>query len=490
MELKKIFKNTSYLASTQIVVFITGIVRSKLSALILGTYGVGVFSQLQNLISQVSNFTLLGTNEGAIKLIAQNKDLDDAKLLLASIIKTYSLIVSALMVVVCILGLVFASDLTRFYLGSTKLTRFFIIGFVAFPFVILNSIYYGILNGFKEIKYISRAMIAQNLIAFMTFIPLIFFFKLDGAIFYIPLGFVLTFLINYLVAQRRVLSRIGIRSLDILKAKMQKRFMGELFVFVGVGTLIVFSNVIVELFSRSVIANKLGVEKIGIYAPITAWAGLVFSFIAPSLNTYLFPRFSELKNDREIIAVLNDTLRLISFVMLPINVVAILSRYLIIPLFYSSAFIEAAEYLPYHFIGVLFLMWMYALTYVLAPTGRIKTQGVLTSLFGFTKLGLLYFFVNKIGMWAWVLQFSVAPFLFWWVYYFYLKIEIGLKIETANLFLMNYTVALSGISIVLPYKNPLTYLAFVVLLSLVWFMLRTNEKLFVRKIVKKLSWAF
>ena len=57
MELKNIAKNTVILASPKIFSFFLKIVRAKINALLIGTTGVGIVSQLSILVQKFSEIS-------------------------------------------------------------------------------------------------------------------------------------------------------------------------------------------------------------------------------------------------------------------------------------------------------------------------------------------------------------------------------------------------------------------------------------------------
>ena len=63
MEFKTLLKNTSFLAGTRMVQFLTGLVRTKLIAVFLGTIGTGLVAQLTFVTQKMSQFTLLSMSE-------------------------------------------------------------------------------------------------------------------------------------------------------------------------------------------------------------------------------------------------------------------------------------------------------------------------------------------------------------------------------------------------------------------------------------------
>ena len=73
MELKLLIKNTSYLVFSRIIKFLVGVLRAKLIAIFLGVVGAGIISQLTMITNRMSQFTLLGMNDGLVKQIAESR---------------------------------------------------------------------------------------------------------------------------------------------------------------------------------------------------------------------------------------------------------------------------------------------------------------------------------------------------------------------------------------------------------------------------------
>ena len=171
------------------------------------------------------------------------------------------------------------------------------------------------------------------------------------------------------------------------------------------GVAIIFSDTL----TRSIVVTQLGITKIGVYSPVITWAGLFTGFILPSIGTYLYPRFSEAKSNYEIIGVLNDSIRFVTLMMIPFLLLSIPIRFQIIPLFYSKEFIAAGNYLPWHFLGTLFYLWMYVFSQAMTPTGRIKIHGTLVIIMCVVDLAIVYFLVPIIGLYGWMLKFIISP---------------------------------------------------------------------------------
>ena len=483
MELKKLVKNTSFLAGTRVFQFIAGIFRSKINAVFLGTTGLGIVNQLTFLTSQLSSFTMLSMSEAVVKQIAESKDDDKLKELVCASLKSYIVLVFSFMVLSIIVFALFAQELTNYVLGDIKYLPYFYIGLFSFPILILNSIPFAILKGFKDVKAISFARVGIIISNLIVFIPLVLFYKLKGAVVFIPLSYIITLCFNYFVTRKNHLLRLNIGLKTIINARIKERFVKELLLFSGFGLVVGSYGIISEFICRSIVIDQLGVDSIGLYSPIVTWSGLFIGFIIPSFSTYLYPRFAETKSNAEISGILNDAIRLSTFLLMPLIFLAIPYREFFINLFYSNEFIDAEKYLPYHFIGLIFYVWWYILAISLTPTGNIKFHSIFMILFYSLNILVVYYLVPYLGLYGWMLKHIISPVIFLIVLFFFLRKEISFIISFHNIILMVYILATSTVITISINMQKDAYIGFILgplLLGLALLLLNKSEKAFLK----------
>ncbi len=490
MEIKSFLKNTSYLVFTKFIKFFVGIARAKLIAVFLGTAGAGIISQIATLTKSMSNFTLLSMNDGLVKQIAESEKNNEFGLHLASLIKSYIVVILIILIPSIVLLLVFSRQITILFLGDIKYHNYYLFGIVSFPILILNSVSYALLKGFKKIKYIARSELIVMLINFIFFLIFVYYFGVLGGVIHIGISYLTILIVNNYFARKKVLSQYNLKTRDIYNAEIKISSIKELFVFAGFGLTSGVISIFAELISRSIVVTNLGVEKLGVYTPITAWAGLFTGLVLTAINTYLYPRFSELKDNFRINGLINDVLRFNTFLFLPVLFLAIPLRSQIIPIFYSSDFMEAAVYLPWHFIGVLFYLWMYTLAVVLTPTGRIKHYGMFVISISLINLLVVYIFVPIIGLYGWMLRFTLSPVVFFILYKIYLEKQIQFRFSKDNRKIMIYAILGSfGLIFLEKYFHInwvyLTLFGLILSIFSVFFMTNAERNFIVKKIKLK-----
>ncbi len=420
------------------VQFAAALVTTKLSAILLGTVGVGIVNQLTFLTQKMSQFTTLSMVEGVVKQIAENRNNEDAANLIKSAFKSYIVLVSIFLVISITFLSIFANTITNYIFGDLVYLPYFFVGLFTFPLLILGSIPFAMLKGFLDVKTIARARIGIVFVNLLIAVPLIYYFRLKGAIAFVPISYVVDLLFHYFYARRKYFKTYRINFLSIITAPFKMEFVSELFLFSGFGITVGSYAIVSEFTCRAIVVSNLGVDKIGLYSPIIMWASVFTGFLLPSLSTYLYPRFCELKTNREISGLLNDSLRLGTLMIIPLILVGIPFREFVITVFYSKDFIEASNYLPYHFLGIAFYVWWYVFTQAMTPTGRIKQHGLFQLFFLSTDILVTYFSVKLFGLWGWMLKHTISPFIFFWVYLLYSKKNMGFELSWKNLVLMIY----------------------------------------------------
>lgn len=488
-EFKLLAKNASMLAGTRVFEFLTGLIRVKISAILLGTFGMGIVDQFTFITNKISEFTTKGTVDAFVKQIASNNKNDKIGVILNSAIKSYSLVIFGFVILASTIILFFKEDFTKYLFGDIAFMKYFYLAIITFPLLVLRSIPFSILKAFKNIKKISKSRIYIVLVQLTVAIPMIYFFKLKGALLYVPFSYIIDLLfLNYFV-RKYYFIKYKISIISVIKAPLITSYLKELFLFSAFGLSVGVYAIISAVICRSIVVSKLGVEAIGIYSPVILLASLFTGFILPSLSTYLFPRFSELTDDSKISNITNEAIRLSTLILIPLLFLAIPFSDLFIGVFFSEDFIESSNYLPYHIFGMIFFVWRFIFAQSLTPTGKIKIHGIFRVLQFSFDIGVTYFAVKHYGLYGWMLKYILSSLVFFIVYALYSKNRMDFRLEVKNLTLMIFLLSCSIIIIVFKSVLSWNFIAMflgVALLFLTYFFLSKDELNYVKKLKNKI----
>lgn len=482
---KDLLKGASILGSARIVEFVVGLLKIKVSAVILGTTGIGVFNQLNFLSNKMSEFTLLSTSEALVKQIAENSNDAQSSDLVLSALKSYIVLVCVFMVLALGILYLLSENITLYVFGDKAYSNAFLVALASLPLLVSTSIPFSILRALKDMKSIAKARVWIALLNIFHAFPLIYFWELEGAILSVFLSHLVGLVVNLLYAKKLYFRRLNVSFRTLMTAKMETGYFKELFEFSGFGLSIGIYVIISEFVCRSIVVSQIGVEAIGLYSPIIMWAGLFTSVLVTSLSTQLYTSFCQATNNKEIITLLNDGLRLATFGLLPLVFMAIPYRELIITVFYSEEFIEAEKYLPFHFLGVVFQVWYSVFASSMSSTGRIKQHGFFRFFYLSTDIAVTYYFVMSFGLYGWMLKHIISPVIFFFVYALYCKKSMSFRVLGSNLIMMCYLLISSvGLILIDELWDSGRYINFVfgpVLIFVSYIFLRDNERVRIKE---------
>jgi len=474
--LKDLAKNTFILASPKFLAFFLRIVTAKLNALFIGAFGVGIVNQIQSVNNQLSSFSVLSLNVGAKKLIVSHHN-EEGKRYIPRIVTMFTLAILFFSLVVFILGLIFYDKLSAFFLGEDA-KQYFIYVFVFFPLIALTTVPQTVLGALQKFRYLAGAEIIIKVISFLTFLPLIFFFGLTGVVINIAFTIVLTFGLFYYSMQQKAAKDEGMKLFNFKKIGLPRAMLRELGVVSSISSILGILAVFVELTIRGTLATKLGIEQIGIYAPIIAWSGFFSSLFLPALFQYIFPRYGKCESNEELVDVANSAFRLLTFLIIPFVLFVVSLVEFLLPLLYSKEFLAASDYFPLHFIGILFWTWMRILKQMFIPIGKIKELIPFALAEQILYLLVVLLLVDRIGLWSWTLRFSIVPLIIFIGFLLYMRKDISFRIEPGNALLMTYGILTICCIGYLRTVIAWSVLPAVLFSGLLYFFLRASEKRF------------
>ena len=160
--------------------------------------------------------------------------------------------------------------------------------------------------------------------------------------------------------------------------------------------------------------------------------------MVPALTTYLYSSLCKANENIEISQLLNDGLRVGTFILIIFFTISASFSEQLIYLVYSADFITASKYVPYHMLGVSFFIWFSILSKSLPATGKIKEHGFFR--FIYLTLDILINLFSCIRFWplGWTAKYIFSPVIFFLIYFIYCRFTFKLRIKTENIFLMAY----------------------------------------------------
>jgi O-antigen/teichoic acid export membrane protein len=363
-EYKTVLKATGIFGGTQIFVILSGLIRSKIVAVLIGPVGVGISAIYNNILLMITAIVGLGIGSSAIREIAKEKNHAGRKKI-AKITKNLILYLSIAGLLITLIGSYPLSELM--FGNSNYIIGFCIVSFAVF-FTVLSEGYNACLKGFQAMKKIALVSLYSSIVN--VFIALVmFYFWRDAAIPYvIALNALALFLINYYYTQSVVnTSDINLTLKETLKSGKPMIVLGIMLVISSLLDYFVI-NVI-----NVIITRKGSLTEVGLYQgamQITAMS--INLFFAAIANDY-YPRLSGLVHQKEKFNSAVNTQAIIALLLMaPIINMMIVASPLLIRLFLSSEFIGISDFIYWILSGALFIAVSWCLYYVPLAYGDTK----------------------------------------------------------------------------------------------------------------------
>lgn len=464
-----------------VIQVLVNIVKVKIIAVLLGTAGVGITSFINNIITTIIPISSLGMNQGIIKEVSEN--VHDKKRIKSIIVTTY-ITTFILSIFIIAFIIIFNGSISILNLENFD-KRYTYIALLSIPFLTFNQINIAIINGFKKIKILGLANIISSIVTLIISVALTYYYGLKGAVSAIFITSLVTSFVYWYLGRShddRIVKGIrGFYDINLLKILIKYSMVVLYTMFI--------SNMYI-LIIRKIIISKMGIDSVGIFQAdwslINQYLGLVLS----SLGAYLIPTLCSLKSKREINEELNSTLKIIMLIAVPMMLCIIVFGRIVIILFYSSKFMEAAELLPLFILGDVLKCIAWVIGTPLWTIPKLKKLALLNTLDFIAIVGCTYIFIDKLGLYSVAIGYILMNIIEIIFNYFVMKKEIEFKFNKHNYRLILTSVTIVTLSVIVDFYIYNILLRYVIqfLLFLIWVGLsvkRSDIDMVIHRIIKR-----
>lgn len=334
----QIVKYTGIFGSIQGISVMTGVIRNKITALLLGTMGMGMMSLLNSTVIFLSQATSMGLAYSGVREIAACKERGDQAGIerCAAIIRAWSLLAALTGMAICTLSSKWIDKLT-FTWGDHSL-HYLLLS----PSLALMAITAGetaILKGLHRLKALAVIQMITAFGALVITAPLLYFFNQAAIVPIIGLIAMVTMIATIFYSFATVKPRIGNWRRGYGR---WKRLIAEGRPMVKIGLAFVTAMAIgsaSELIIRAYLNVKADLDTVGLYNAgyllAITYAGLFFT----SLESDYYPRLSAVNNDiTKINQLVNYQTEVSLTLIAPMMCVFILLLPAIVPVLFSEKF--------------------------------------------------------------------------------------------------------------------------------------------------------
>jgi len=336
--MRNLLKAAAKTGSGTAVNILSGILATKIMAVVLGPTGVGLFSLIRQSHHVFVNAATLGGNTALVQGIASRSQ-QQRERYLTTVFRFYCLGAS-----VVAAGLVLmAGPLAEIIFGEASREMVAPIRWMAVPLVLATAVNYinGLLNGYRAIGRLALLQLLAAVTMAILAYPAAWFVHLGYPVAFVAM---LTFSqLCALVYGLRVASQEGWLEPFRKKLIFSSRD-GRSFFSLASATLIPgLVSIGAILAVRALIAHQGGLSEAGIFDVAWTLSMTYVMLVLNALGTYYMPALSRLDQNRERRLLICRALRFITLTMVPLITAAIVLKPLVVELLYTDEFLPALD---------------------------------------------------------------------------------------------------------------------------------------------------
>ncbi len=427
--MKNILKASFVLSFATVATLITGMVKNKLLALFLGPIGIGAFAQVNNFLNTANIVSSVGLTQGVTKYTAESQGFSDAYTRLKGIMRSARKIILYVSISMFILTILFSKKLSLLLLNNVSSYGFFIIIAAVIPLLSLGQIFISFAQGLKAFKEISFVSVLISIAGLAIFIPLVYFFRINGAVISM-LVFALISFFMFWHLKKRLLVKIA-----YLNGGQEESYTKKLLKFGHLRLIQTSIYPVTILIIRALIIKRLGLFSNGLYEVTLAYSFMFVPLINNILWSYSYPNYCSAENNNVLLKEVNQFLKISLFIALPIITVIILFRSFLIRFLFSVDFLPAIEIITLQLIGDFLKVLIVPFNVVLMAKDRLKTAIAFEIIWNVLFLLLSLYAIKAYQLKGVFVAQNLSLCLAFILTYIYTKNKFQLNIDRTNLFL-------------------------------------------------------
>lgn len=474
MGIKENIKYISITGSASIINMLVSIIRVKIVATFLGSQGIGLIGQLNNVINISTFLASFGMESGLVKEVSFSRSRNRNNL--ADAFRVTFMVASIVFSLITGIAIFFLSEKVSIWLyDSTEFTKYVNI-VAAFTLTLGLSIpYSSFLTANKLIKEVFKKSIITSILSTSSTVFLISIWNIDGAVLSLFVnGLINIGVLMFFLKKNAIPLFLSIKG---AMGKFKKVLLRRLLEY---GSFLMISSIIYQVVSilvKKIIVLNSGIGEMGIYQAMSNITTQYLPVFLTGISTYLLPHLSGQIYISSLNRESNSAVRSILLLsIMPLVLLAAMSKQ-IIGLLYTSEFVDGSPILLILITFSVFSLTNKILQLSLLARKRLKIILVFDSIVSVCIVSGSYYLYPYFNLMAPAISILFSSVLHLLLILAYLKIEVEFKLELRNVFLI---VMLSlGIFILsaVPESSPLMMFIYgILIISVIYiFNLRRSE---------------
>jgi PST family polysaccharide transporter len=417
---KRILKSSSLIGGASIINILMGMIRTKVLALLLGSTGVGLSSLYITLMNAAASIAGMGLDIVGSRQIAGAIGKEDHHLF-AVIRRSMYFGTLFLSIFGCVSVWLLRETLAEHVFAD--LAEAENIGWLSLGVAlsVISASQAALIQGFRRIGDLARMSIYSAVLNTLLSITLIWYWGSQYLIFYVMVGPLTSFFINYFFILR--LPKTVPNSIDLKEIVLQLQSQFRLgFPFIAAGLVM---N-LVDVWVRIEILEQLNLDAVGHMQAANAIANQYVGFVLSAMGADYYPHLSSIIHDKTASTrLINQQTEMALLLASPVFILMIGLAPWVIKLLYSPNFIEAAEVLRWLVLGDVLKVVSWPIAFVILAAGDGKMHFVTVAITVLLRGSLIKAGLSEMGLSIVGIAFLMLSAIYLLMAYVYARRRIG-----------------------------------------------------------------
>jgi enterobacterial common antigen flippase len=388
----QILHSSALIGGSSVLNIAIGIVGTKAMAVLLGPAGFGLFAIYNSIAELALNIASMGINSSGVRQIAAavgSRDTDRIARTASALRRTS--IVLGVLGAVLLIG--FSGPVSTLTFGNFQHATAIAILSAAVLFRSVSAGQGALIQGMRRISDLAKMRVFGAVFGTIISIPMVYFLREDGIAPSIAAVAATTIVTSWWYSRK---VRIQMQPTNVFQVGNEAVALLKLgFAFMASGLMMSGATYVV----RVLVLREVGFEAAGLYQAAWTLGGVYVGFILDAMGTDFYPRLTAAAGDNKACNRLVNEQAQVSLLMAAAGVIATLTfSPLVITLFYSPKFYEAAEVLRWLCLGMTLRIISWPMGFIILAKGAQKLFFWSELAWTATYLGLSWVCITSFGL--------------------------------------------------------------------------------------------
>lgn len=477
--MKESLKASSLMGMSSIVTIITGIIKQKVVAILLGPSGIGLIGMLVSFQNTASMIAGMGVSNSGIRQIAEATSSDNHENV-GNVYRSMLILTIFFGVIGAVAVFSLDTEILRILgvsLDHKNSIRWISLGIFA---SILSGTQVALLNGLRRLKDLAKINIVGASSSMIVTVAAIWLYADKGLVTVVVSLPVCNLIISWWLVRALKQNLLGLNNKNLKEPVRKLVSLG--FVFMSTAVLSIAN----QLLIRILITHQLGTEAAGNFQAAWSISMLYLGFVLNAMGTDYFPKLTVAIHDNaEANRMVNEQAHIALLLSGPIilGMLTFVSEF--VWLLYSSEFNTTVDILRWQFLGDILKVASWPLGFILMALGASRLYFCTELTWNMCYLLVVWGGIAKWGLTSTGIAFFIAYFIIGVLIYIIVNNLTGFKLQKYNLYLI---LVLFAFAVIINIIGEYSHIASILIGSLFTILMATFSYRRISESIGGVSW--